>query len=661
MARLPNIKKARERLRAGLSDQRAQRRAGGQKPSIRGEFLDRLKKRFIGDTSTGVKVGKRTSAVSVSRAPAVSNVSNAADITLPALVVPRIERPKTAATIQTLVSQMDALLRVAQSVGALSAQQQSLLIQQIKQAKAVTKEAQLEAAITAEPAAEMVQSEADVSITPLDDVMGKLTQTVNDLIDTINEKMKSKCDCQSLGLPVASGGMGNMRLPGPVTKQAPQTASGGTQPAAVKRGSFVRDPNDRRNRMAERGRRRKAGGQAPSIRGEFTRRLQTRMIGSGYAEQAKAVKAVARKQQQRATMQAAKQAGSPPTQARSPSLQIANVVSSSASKSGRNPIQAINETAVSKIASPIIKKALGSTALKSIPIVGLGVGGMMAASRLLEGDVVGAGLDVTSGLGGPLTAIPALAATVARDTYSGLFGIQPEQDPGFAPKMALITSMVGGLIKNMLSNKIEPQQKATDKEKKNLANPPINVNQTKKTSGTPPTLTPPKNPPPPPASTKQNNPPPSTNPPPATKATPAASTSGGPAAAPKAQAGAAPAATSGAAAPKGTEAISIPAAATGKQITPVPPAAGEAPGPSVSPMPAASVLKGADIVAESFKNEMEAAKSTVVGAAPRSQLAAQPSTDITTKSGASGMGNVPDPNFYDMGDAASQLYFTAAG
>jgi len=37
-----------------------------------------------------------------------------------------------------------------------------------------------------------------------------------------------------------------------------------------------------------------------------------------------------------------------------------------------------------------------------------------------------------------------------------------------------------------------------------------------------------------------------------------------------------------------------------------------------------------------------------------------PSRDLTSRSGATGIGNVPDPNYGNMGKIANQLYFRAS-
>lgn len=111
--------------------------------------------------------------------------------------------------------------------------------------------------------------------------------------------------------------------------------------------------------------------------------------------------------------------------------------------------------AIEKLAAPIIEKGLGKTVLKSIPILGAAAGAGFAIGRLLEGDVIGAGLDAASGLGGPLTAIPAFVASTVRDIYSAMYGIQPEEDPNAGDRMSEITTVVKGLVSAALGKSID--------------------------------------------------------------------------------------------------------------------------------------------------------------------------------------------------------------
>lgn len=122
------------------------------------------------------------------------------------------------------------------------------------------------------------------------------------------------------------------------------------------------------------------------------------------------------------------------------------------------------KSALKKIAGPLIGRTLGRTALKSIPIVGALAGGAYAIGRLLQGDTVGAGIEASSGLAGPLTAVPAMVTTIARDSYSGVYGVQPEQDPQAPERIKELKTGVEDLVKEAMVGQIDTKRKPTQDE-----------------------------------------------------------------------------------------------------------------------------------------------------------------------------------------------------
>jgi hypothetical protein len=178
----------------------------------------------------------------------------------------------------------------------------------------------------------------------------------------------------------------------------------------------------------------------------------------------------------------------------------------------------VSANVVKRIVKPIITKAIGSTVLKSIPIVGAVAGGLFAAKKLLEGDPVGAGLEAASGLAGPLTAIPAMVASVSRDAYSGIFNVQPEQDPSFPSRMKFILGIVGALVTAMLASKVEAKPAPTRNQIDAATVPPRPPQQMGESPSGTPTPAPPAAPAPsstpsptptPPASSSSSSPAPS--------------------------------------------------------------------------------------------------------------------------------------------------------
>ena len=86
----------------------------------------------------------------------------------------------------------------------------------------------------------------------------------------------------------------------------------------------------------------------------------------------------------------------------------------------------IGKDVIKKSAVKTLGKTIGKGALKSIPILGAAIGAGFAITRLLDGDVVGAGIEAASGLGSALTAIPLTITNAARDVYKAVYGDFPD-------------------------------------------------------------------------------------------------------------------------------------------------------------------------------------------------------------------------------------------
>ena len=120
---------------------------------------------------------------------------------------------------------------------------------------------------------------------------------------------------------------------------------------------------------------------------------------------------------------------------------------------------------IKKAIAKRVPKAVGSALGKSIPFLGAAIGVGFALSRLMDGDVVGAGLEAVSGIGSVATAIPATIALVAKDIYEDVYGIKPESDPEFGERMGLIQSETEAAVKAEFTGKVG-EEKKTDGDKK---------------------------------------------------------------------------------------------------------------------------------------------------------------------------------------------------
>lgn len=302
------------------------------------------------------------------------------------------------------------------------------------------------------------------------------------------------------------------------------------------------------------------------------------------------------------------------------SKRIASLIGGGIRKAGvaASAARGVSSTLIKKIAKPIITKAIGTTVLKSIPIVGTAIGGLFAAKKLLEGDPVGAGLEAASGLAGPFSALAAMTASVARDTYSSAFNVQPEQDPFFGTRMKMITGVIGAMVASMLASRIEKKPTPTKKDiDATIPKNPV----AKRTAAEKPTPVPNA---PVPAKTKPAN----------TQSSTRSNTT-----TPARNAGSNAQQTSSRPAPSGGS------------------SSGDAEFESKTPsMITSAPTTGAEIAQKTIEVENAANEIGVVNVG--SNQRPLPSMTPTTKSGASGAGDVPDPHYYGMGTTALHIYFS---
>ena len=97
-----------------------------------------------------------------------------------------------------------------------------------------------------------------------------------------------------------------------------------------------------------------------------------------------------------------------------------------AEKVGAKTATKVGKDVIKKSALKTLGKSIGKGALKSIPILGAVMGAGFAISRLIDGDVVGAGIEAASGLGSALTSIPLTITNAARDVYKSVYGDFPD-------------------------------------------------------------------------------------------------------------------------------------------------------------------------------------------------------------------------------------------
>lgn len=349
------------------------------------------------------------------------------EINIPTLDKPQRINAPDKATLTGLNRQLKQLIDIATKIGAITKSQQEQTIKQIHDANRIAREQILESKNKFEP----VENTGE-GIKPDVDIMEEFNHALKSLTDAINDKNReaqdNKLSNKFLDIFMDRAGLGGLKASRSTYKSEPRVKRGINYD---EKNNLYRDKKTGRI-VAEKDALKNLRTADPSkLRFNTTRMAQ------------------------------AEELAKPGFFGRMLSGATSKITSIFRPAAARVVTGNVAKEALSKVAGPIVKRAIASTAVKSIPLVGAAVGGAFAISRLLEGDVTGAGLDAVSGLGGPMTAIPALIASVSRDVYSSAYGVQPEKDPHFSDRMSQVTSVVTDMVREWLKSKITPAQKVT--------------------------------------------------------------------------------------------------------------------------------------------------------------------------------------------------------
>ena len=572
----------------------------------------------------------------------------------PPLDTPVTEQNVSNPDISALNEQLKKVLKTAKAMGLVDKETQDLTMKQLRAANRAAKENQLEAPIEPQAVPEPQEGSGN-AISPLADKMEDLIKAFEDLIDTVEDKNKE--DKKTFMDRLAEGlGLGDVRRE---YKQKPAKLREGFTTETTKSGKIRYKGPDGSYTTPEKAL--KGGYSGGYAKGQIVKEAKAARIARGAAQPGILSRAgdVAKKVISPVTGMASK-AGGLGAAALSKTAAVGGMATSKIAKGIKAGVGATKgaavkgsaltgqalKKAITRVAGPKIGKALASTGIKSIPVLGAIAGLGFAASRLPDGDFLGAGLDAVSGLAGPVTAIPAMVASLSRDIYSEVFGIQPETDPQFGERMAMVQGTVKGLVENQIGKRVQPKGSAVGPAAEKKAAPPVAVKQTGSA----------------PASQAAANPPPKPTPADAISrpSSAASDTSGskggspppasGPSAAPPVSSGSQPAPPS----PSGSGEPQAPTAATSSASTPEPVGASP-PVTAMSVPPATST--GTQIAAATSAAENVGVSKPKIGSAT---APIRPATKPTTKTGAKGMGDVPEPTYQGMGNIAKQLYFSAS-
>jgi hypothetical protein len=87
------------------------------------------------------------------------------------------------------------------------------------------------------------------------------------------------------------------------------------------------------------------------------------------------------------------------------------------------------DDALARLLKRTMPLLVGKGLLKSVPVAGAVIGVAFGIDRLIKGDVPGAGIELVSGIGSLITAIPATAYQAARDLYGEYYTYQDTNKP----------------------------------------------------------------------------------------------------------------------------------------------------------------------------------------------------------------------------------------
>lgn len=399
---------------------------------FRREFGERFLKRLGFDSDDFKKGGLVKKKLGLFGGPISAGMPGAAGPgAQPAVEKPQREPKKSNPSITTIISQLDKLVKTANKVGILSKEQQDAMLGQIAQARRIAKEQLQESKPTPIPETPDAGNTSD-ALSPLNDIIQDLIKQINKLTNKVEDKVEEQDNSTDRGF---------------MERFLDRRGYDGAE--------YARGRKLKAQRKAARDARIRT---KPGYKIEYSQgRIKYRNLATGkYAKAAEAV----------ATGRTATKIGGTKLAKAVTSTKIAKAIGAGAKGAGAGlkvGTSAI-KSAVRRVAGPLIAKSLGKTALKSIPIIGAVAGVGFAIDRLVKGDPVGAGLDLMSGLGGPVTAIPALAMSLSRDAYAEVFGVPPEQDPDYNKNFPIIKTSIEDLIKEQLGQSVTPKQKPTQSQ-----------------------------------------------------------------------------------------------------------------------------------------------------------------------------------------------------
>jgi hypothetical protein len=113
--------------------------------------------------------------------------------------------------------------------------------------------------------------------------------------------------------------------------------------------------------------------------------------------------------------------------------------------------QTTQNDAITQMARDMLAKTINKNNLSATDILTPGVNPTVAAEHIVSGDISGAGINASSGMEGPLKAIPSLVAAISRDLYAKVYNTTPDKADS-DPRLKGISDIVSTSATSLLSD-----------------------------------------------------------------------------------------------------------------------------------------------------------------------------------------------------------------
>lgn len=317
--------------------------------------------------------------------------------------LPSLDTPDTVNKIKDpsltdIDQQLKSILKVVRSMGLLTKKQQELLVAEIQQAKRTFKENTLEAKDASQMSTDEFQG---MEIQPANDALVSLTEAFTELTDVVEQLISGQ------------GGSGITDLP--------------------HQNNDAVGPN---------------GPQRPSRYGKYIKGAITALKVGGVltAGTLAAAAPYALASAQKAVNNTESKDNTVPES--TVSKEIGETISGDKIGSRKQTTQ---NDAITQMARDMLAKTINKNNLSATDILTPGVNPTVAAEHIVSGDISGAGINASSGMEGPLKAIPSLVAAISRDLYAKVYNTTPDKADS-DPRLKGISDIVSTSATSLLSD-----------------------------------------------------------------------------------------------------------------------------------------------------------------------------------------------------------------